>query len=581
MAELERIARTSWTADAPAWRAAQSRAQYGAIVWLRWRMLVNGYRRKGGAGELIARIVVYPIFAVLALLPTVAAGGGAYYFAQSGHMERIAWLLWATFVLCQIANIQISSPGSTFDPTQLIRFPLSLSNYVTLRLSFGLLTPANAIGTLMSLAIAIGIIVAVPSLAPAATLGLAVFAATNVLFSRMIFAWVDRWMATRRARELFTALIFVFSLGAQWLNVTFNPTYNHHARHMQAAAQLDTAAGLYRHLYPFIHRLPPELTTSSLIAAQGGHVGNFAALTIACGGFGLFFFAVFALRMRTEFRGENLSDRANVVARRKVDGRRSAAAERATAQPAALAESEGRVSSRVAAIFAKELLVMRRNTGVLYSVVTPLVLVLLFAGRLATRETATWIFPVALSYTLLGSAPLSFNSFGLEGAGAQFYFFAPVRLRDVLLAKNLLNLSLALLEIVAVYGIVSYVVGRPHAEIAVSGVCWALGTLLVTTVIGNRRSLASPKQINMARAAGKQASPLSALISMGVLLLSVCVAAGLFAVAAYVNRPWLLLPIFAAFFAVALWAYLRSLAGIDAYAMQHREELFEELCKKL
>jgi hypothetical protein len=38
-----------------------------------------------------------------------------------------------------------------------------------------------------------------------AFLALLVFAAANVLFNRMLFAWVDRWLSTRRAREIFTA----------------------------------------------------------------------------------------------------------------------------------------------------------------------------------------------------------------------------------------------------------------------------------------------------------------------------------------------------------------------------------------
>ena len=60
----------------------------------------------------------------------------------------------------------------------------------------------------MSLAVAVGIALAAPGLWLYALMAMAVFAATNVLFSRMIFAWVDRWLSTRRAREVFTAIIF-------------------------------------------------------------------------------------------------------------------------------------------------------------------------------------------------------------------------------------------------------------------------------------------------------------------------------------------------------------------------------------
>jgi len=33
------------------WTAAQTRAQYGAISRLRWRIFVNQFKKKGGAGE--------------------------------------------------------------------------------------------------------------------------------------------------------------------------------------------------------------------------------------------------------------------------------------------------------------------------------------------------------------------------------------------------------------------------------------------------------------------------------------------------------------------------------------------------
>ena len=41
------------------WTAAQTRAQFAAIARLRWRMTVNSFRRKGGAGEL--SLILFPI----------------------------------------------------------------------------------------------------------------------------------------------------------------------------------------------------------------------------------------------------------------------------------------------------------------------------------------------------------------------------------------------------------------------------------------------------------------------------------------------------------------------------------------
>ena len=49
------------------------------------------------------------------------------------------------------------------------------------------------------------------------------FALVNIFFTRMVFSWIDRWLSTRRAREIFTGMIFVVSFGIQYINFTFNP----------------------------------------------------------------------------------------------------------------------------------------------------------------------------------------------------------------------------------------------------------------------------------------------------------------------------------------------------------------------
>jgi ABC-2 type transport system permease protein len=255
------------------WSAAQSSAQYHAIAWLRWRIFLNNFRRKGSTGDLIARILIIPFAAVVLIAPTFGAGFGAWYFAHDGHFERIAWILWGAFAFCQFLNIQLGQPGTTFDPTQLIRFPLPASRYTAVRLFFGLLSPANISAVCIALAMAIGITIALPNLWLYAFLAMFVFATANLLFNRMLFAWIDRWLSTRRAREIFTGLIFVFALGIQWVNFSFNPAFNRHHHHHTAAEaasvdaaqrNLDAAAHMYETVRPWLAGFPPNLTASAL-----------------------------------------------------------------------------------------------------------------------------------------------------------------------------------------------------------------------------------------------------------------------------------------------------------------------------
>jgi ABC-2 type transport system permease protein len=234
----------------------------------------------------------------------------------------------------------------------------------------------------------------------------------------------------------------------------------------------------------------------------------------------------------------------------------------------------------ISALLAKEILYLRRNLGLFMSVVMPVAFVFLFAGRLATRSSgAAWLFPAALAYSLMGIIPLSFNSFGLEGTGSQLYFFAPVRLRDVVLAKNLINFLLVAAEIVAVLAIISYIAAPPPLWVIAATLLWALATLLVAMAVGNRRSLSAPKKVNLARSTRRQASGLSALIAVGIFLASTLIAAALAIAGYFLHLLWLLVPIFALLAAAAFALYWRSLRSLDRFALDHREQLFEELCK--
>ena len=564
------------------WTGIQTRSQFAAIAWLRWRIAVNSFRRKGGVGEIVGRIFLYLIFASVTVFFVVGAGIAAYYFAGNGQLIRISWLLWGIFILCQLLNIQLGQPGTTFDPTQLIRFPLGVDTYIFIRLFFGLLTPANIVGTLMSLAVAVGIAVAIPALWFYALLALAVFGATNVLFSRMVFAWVDRWLSTRRAREVFTGLIFALSLGIQWANFNFNPAYNHDHTHGISQQHIQFAANLYQRAHPLLADLPPELTASSLLAIHRAAAASFFTHIFACALFAALFLVVFALRMRTEFRGENLSSAANSVSRQAAKPSTAKPAPSAVA-PAAIpsaTSSTFRVPPVIITILGKELLYLRRHMGILYGLIMPIFLVLIFAGKYAASSSSVWIFPAAVAYTLLAIGPLSYNSFGQEGAGSQLYFLAPVRMRDILLAKNLFGFLMALVEVLAIFAIISYIAGLPSLKTAAASLLWAAGTLAINTVFGNRRSITTPKKINPQRIANKQTSPVSAFISLGILSLSSGLAVGLFLLCNRIHQPWALVPVAVLFAATAIGVYIHSLRSMDQFARDHREELFAELCKQ-
>ena len=85
-------------------------------------------------------------------------------------------------------------------------------------------------------------------------------------------------------------------------------------------------------------------------------------------------------------------------------------------------------------------------------------MVFIFASKAGTGFHASlWTFPAAIAYSTLGIAALSYNAFGMDAAGIQFYFLAPVRLRTVLLAKNLFTFAISAFEVLIVFVVLSYI----------------------------------------------------------------------------------------------------------------------------
>ena len=567
-----------WVGDQKPWTKDQTRAQFRAIADLRWRIFINSLRRKGGKSELVGTIIMIPLFLTIIIGPALGVGFLAGWFVHKGDFQYLVILLWAIFLLSQLTSIQLGQAGTTFDPTQLIRFPLNFRGYAAIRVFFGLLSPANAVSTLMSLTMAIGITVVEPRIWLYAFVTMGVYAVANIFFTRMLFIWVDRWMSTRRAREVFTALIFTFGMSVQYLNFTFN--LNRHNGHLSPAnaARLAAATHFYHRSEPFLALLPPGLTSNSIFAAHAGHPATFAAEVLGVLAFAVLFFVIFATRLYKEFRGENLSDVANAVAKTPAKKHTAPTAATATIVPApATASSSLHFSppSTVAAVLGKEFLTLRRNTGIFYALVAPLIMVVLFANLKAGRVSADVLFASAVAYTLMGVAPLCYNSLGLEAAGIQFFFLAPGRMRDVFIAKNLMTAGLAVVEIVAVLCAITLIGKPPSATVVIAAVLWATFTMFISLAIGNHRSVTSPKKIDVAKAgmARNQTSQLSAFISIGIMLVAGGVGAGIYAAAHFLHKPWMMTPAALVLAVIGFFVYRYSLGTLDQLLDDHRDTL--------
>ena len=559
-----------------------SRQQYSTIAWLRWRIFVNSMRRKGASAEFVVKVLSYPVLALMILGPGVGAGFAGYYCVSNGMDQYLAIPLWIIFALWQFIGASTSTTGPSFDLSTLVRFPLRYRDYFLILLSFGLLDPPTLAGIACLIAMSIGIGIAAPALFPWAALSLAVYALCNILFSRMLYSWLERWLAQRRTRELITGLILLFSLGFQFAS-QFAGRFSGSRHHAALSPWMKTA----EHVLLIANGLlPPGLTSSAIEHIHGGlpwiAIAAFGGLLLYAAGF----LVVLHLRIYAQYRGENLSE---TSAKRTITTgiRKSRPAEEP--QAASVMNAAEYMPVRVRMGLVKELRYLLRSGPKLYVLVMPVFIVLLFSARssgmnymgVGRGEFATYLFSYACAYTQLLLVGMLYNSLGSDGAGVQFYFLAPLRMRDVLLAKNLLVGIILVLEIVLTYITAAFLSAPASLSLAAATIAWTLFTFLVNATVGNIRSLNSPKAIDPSKMRGQNISGMSGLIS--VVITAGCV--GLGAVAVLVSKYlqtsyWAAAGVFLLLAGVAFGVYRMMLRQLDEIAKENAENLIAELCKR-
>jgi len=559
--------------------ALSSRRFFATMTWLRWRMFVNAMRSKGATGELVVRFLSYPIVAIMVLGPSFGAGLAAWYCVNQNADAYLAIPLWVIFVLWQFIGVSTSASGPSFDLDSLTRFPIRYRDYLLMRLAFGLLDLPTVIGTGCLIAMIIGIGAAAPVLFPWAAITLLVYALCNILFSRMIYTWMERWLARRRTREMITGLILIISLCGQFTGqiVQRFSTSGHHAP--PSPWMLKTV-----HIALAVNWvLPSGLTAFSIEHMHGGDVllglAGFAGLLI----FTLAFLLTLHVRLHAQYLGENLSEAPAAASSKAMRKARPAAAARAEVKSAFAL-----LPATVTGLLVKELRILLRSGPKLYALVMPIFIVFLFSFRTAGLDQAgiahgrfnQYLFASGCAYMQLLFVGFIYNSLGTDGAGVQFYFIAPMRMREVILAKNLMMAIILVIEVAAVYITSTLLSARTPVALAATTLAWTAFTFLINTSIGNVRSLVAPKGYDPAKVRRQNVSGLSSFISLAVIFAAVALGqVALMLCRMFEVSYWAAAAVFAVLAAAAFGVYWTVLNKVDGVAASHVEELTRELGK--
>ena len=544
------------------------REQLFAIARVRWQLFVNSLRTLRGRLELVSHIFVSLGFAIGGISGLVASGAGAWYVVSHGKAEWLAAVLWPIFLFWQLFPVVATAFTENFDTSNLLRFPLSYPAFFLIRVVYGSLEPATMLGSLWLLGIAAGIGAASPRLFPWAALVLFLFAAMNVLLGRMIFSWVERWLAQRRTREILGVLFLLFIISFQLIGPLMS-RYGNRAH--------PEPSQLAQRVLPFQRFLPPGAAASSIAGMANADFGEaaegFGILAAYCLGI----FWLLNVRMRAQFHGENLSEAAAPSELRRERGMLR------------LGWDLPGIPGPVAAIFEKEIRYLSRSGPMLFTLIMPVFILFIFRLTPSTSRgggsgsflgrSSDMAFPIGAAYALLVLTNLVYNTFGAEGPGVQTYFSAPVPIRSVMLAKNLAHSSVLALEMLLVWIGASLLYKPPGFGVTLATVSAILFALPVNLAAGNLLSISSPKKVDYGTFGRQRASNTTVFASFGVQIVVVGLAAGTLIAARVFGRIWLATVIFLVLASVAWIVYSQVLNSVGKMTFDRREELIAELTR--
>jgi ABC-2 type transport system permease protein len=570
---------------------AVARSQYAALARLRWHMFCNGLRSTKGAFEVSARIVVFIIYAGMGLGMGSGAGASTYMLASNGQWQYLPIVFWAVFLIWQLVPIMLASFQEQFDLSVLLRFPVSFPSFFLLYIVFGLVDVSTIVGAFCSAGILIGISAARPDLFLWTLLCLIAFAAFNILLVRAIFAWIDRWLAQRRTREILTAVFLLLMLSINLLNPALRQRrHTEHLTPQQEAQEIREKGAVFQIQHnPWLRTantiqkwLPPGLiAVSTRRAAALQSVPALESLSML-GVYVLLAGGALFVRLGGEYRGENLGEAPKAAPSKKNTVERAApipgAATTRVIAPGFF-ESYGALS----ALVEKEVRTLMRTLPQLYAVGAPLLLMVILSGSLLRHgpgvHTFAFAVPVCMVYALLGFTQLFYNNLGTEGAGIHLLFLSPTPFRTVMLAKNIFHALMFLL--IASVGVVlaTMRLGMPDVAVLVATAAWVLFALPTNLAAGNIFSIIMPYRINPGRITRQRGSQGNALLGLLVQLIVLSVGALGFWVGWFFEDQWLSVPIFVLLAVGAVIFWMRVLSNSGAMAHNRKDSLIATLVK--
>lgn len=538
--------------------------QLKLVAGLRWNLLKNSLQQKNNRWDLIGMILAVAGSSVIVIGLGVAFYAGTYFFLTRGRAGWMQLLYWAIFLWWQVVPILVAGFGANFEFRNFLRFPLSLRAFYILGFGYGFADFA-AVSSLcwigsMLVATAVGRVQLLPVMALASVL----FVLVNVTLERLIGSWLERIFAKRRARELLVGLFVLSMVSMNFLNPALQKWGDHGTRPR------------ILHLIPYFSWLPASLTGSAVAAAS---YGDSQGLAITVAGLLVWFGATSGLlwmRYKAQYLGEELSESGAPSPVKRVARRQAA--------------SRGfpnLLSPAIAGVMRKEFHYLTRNGFSFITLILPPVMVLFFSLQFAGSHSMVkehglspqTFFPAAMAYLILILLSPAYNSFAFEGRGIQSYFMAPVRMRDILVGKNLFLVCVVAIELAISLGVLVWRIGFPGFPLLSSTIAAAAFAVMGQLTIANWSALSFPKKMEIGKMKGQRNSGVAVWTAFGAQILIGGIATVVLLAGRWLGNPWLPAALFAGLTAAALGGYIASLDPLSILAERKKELLIETLCR--
>jgi ABC-2 type transport system permease protein len=538
--------------------------QLKLVAGLRWDLLKNSLQRKNNRWDMVGMILAVAGSAVVVVGLCVAFYVGTYFFLTRDRASWMSLLYWAIFLWWQVVPILVAGFGANFEFRNLLRFPLSLRAFYILGFGYGFADFAAVSSICWIVSMLVATAMGKIALLPAMLIVSVLFILVNVTLERLIGSWLERIFANRRARELLVGLFVLSMVSMNFLNPALQKWGDHGTRPRIA------------HLLPYFSWLPGSLAGNILAGASDG---DLQAVFFPVAGLVVWLGATSGLlwlRYKAQYLGEELSESA-APSTVKREARKQVASSKLL----------GLLPPPIAGVMRKEFHYLTRNGFSFITLILPPVMVVFFSMQFAGNNSPLkehglppqTFFPAVMAYLILILLSPAYNSFAFEGHGIQSYFMAPVRMRDILVGKNLFLVCVVTVELTVSLGVLVWRIGFPGLPLFLSTIAAAAFGVMGQLTIANWSALSFPKKMEIGKLKGQRNSGVAVWTAFGVQILLGGIATVVLLAGRWLGNPWLPAALFAGLTAGALGGYVASLDPLSILAERKKELLIETLCR--